>query len=70
MQMKMETYPYKKGIINLILSPCLVNIFDGDKIPLSYFLNVDKIGNFKIILYPAIENIFEGDKIPIVLFFE
>ena len=30
-------------ILKIILSPCFVNIFDGDKIPNVIFLNVDKI---------------------------
>ena len=56
--------------LKIILSPCLVNICDGDKIPIAMFFNGDKIGNLKIILSPCLVNIFDEDKISIVIFSE
>ena len=52
-------------ILKIILSPCLEDINDRDKIPIVIFFEWGQD-----ILSPCLVNINDGDKIPIVIFFE
>ena len=52
-------------ILKIILSPCLVDINDRDKIPIVIFFEWGQD-----ILAPCLANIFDGDKILIAMFFE
>ena len=50
------------------LVPMLLNISDGDKIPLICFLNGDKIATLKIFLSPCLVNILMGTRSPLRCF--
>ena len=51
----------------IFLSPCLVNISDGDKIPIDMFCGWGQDIDF--ILSLCFKNISDGDKIPINIIF-
>ena len=56
--------------LKIILSPCLVNIIDRDKIPIVIFPEWGQDRKFNNHLVPLLSKYFDGDKIPIVIFFE
>ena len=56
--------------LKIILSPCLVNISDGDKISIEMFFEWRQNRDFENYLVPMLSKFSDGDKIPIDIFFE